>query len=122
MADEEVGKAVFLLQVTQHFDDLLLHGAVEGGGRLVENDKLRLQDDGARDGDALALAAGEFVRVAVAARRIEPDLRPGSAGAARPLPPRKPRVVDEETLGGAPAPPKTPPERTRKILKPPTPP
>ena len=35
---------------------------------------MRLQHHGARDGDALALAAGEFVRIAVRGRRIEPDL------------------------------------------------
>src|SRR5262249_28449185 len=40
-------------------------------GRLVEDDNLRAEDDCAGDGDALALTAGELVRVAVAAGRIE---------------------------------------------------
>ena len=35
-------------------------------GRLVEHDDLRIQDHGPGDGDALALAARELVRVAVA--------------------------------------------------------
>ena len=43
-----------------------------------------LEDHGAGDGDALALAAGELVRVAVARGGIEPDLleRPGGARVA----------------------------------------
>ena len=41
-----------------------LHREVERRGRLVEQDEFGLQRDGAGDGDALALAAGEFVREA----------------------------------------------------------
>ena len=65
MADEEIGEVALLLQVAQQIDDLRLHRHVERAGRLVEHDELRLQHHGARDGDALALAAGELVRVAV---------------------------------------------------------
>src|SRR6185312_5498141 len=43
-------------------------------GRLVEHDEARLQHQGAGDRDALALAAGEFVRITFARRGIEPDL------------------------------------------------
>jgi hypothetical protein len=66
VADEEVGEAVANLQLAEEIDDLGLHRHVEGRRRLVEDDQLRAQDDGARDGDALALAARELVRVAVA--------------------------------------------------------
>ena len=76
-----IGEAVRLLQVAQQVDDLLLHGAVERRGRLVEDDELRVQDHGAGDGDALALAAGEFMRIAVAPGRIEPHLLEGLRGA-----------------------------------------
>ena len=74
VADEQVGEAVALLQVAQQVDDLRLHRHVERRGRLVEHDEARLQHHGAGDGDALALAAGEFVRVAVPALGVEADL------------------------------------------------
>src|SRR3546814_14144200 len=48
--------------------------AVERRGRLVEHDEARLQHHGAGDGDALALPAGEFVRIAIAGLGIEVDL------------------------------------------------
>ena len=65
-------------------------------GRLVEHDELRLQDHRAGDGDALALAAGEFVRVAVARRRVEADLAQdrGDAAARSPA-----EAVHAEALG-----------------------
>ena len=67
------------LQVAQQVDDLRLHAHVERRGRLVEHDEARLQHHGAGDRDALALAAGEFVRIAEAA---SPDRgRPRSARA-----------------------------------------
>jgi hypothetical protein len=64
---------VFRLQVAQQIDDLRLHAHVERRGRLVQHDELRLQHHGAGDRDALALAAGEFMRIAPAGRRIEAD-------------------------------------------------
>ena len=74
VGDEDVGEAVLRLQAAEELDDLHLHGHVEGGGRLVEDDELRLQDHGAGDGDALALAAGELVRVALGGGGVEADL------------------------------------------------
>ena len=38
---------------------------VEIGQRFVEQEDIRIADDGAADGDALALAAGELARIAV---------------------------------------------------------
>ena len=55
-----------LLQVAQQIDDLGLDGDVERRGRFVEHDEFGLEHHGAGDGDALALAAGEFVRIAEA--------------------------------------------------------
>src|SRR5262249_4234424 len=46
----------------------------EGAGRLVEHHEGRLQDDGAGDRDALALAAGELMWIAEARVRVEPDV------------------------------------------------
>jgi hypothetical protein len=73
VADEEIGEAVAGLQFAQQIDDLRLHRHVEGRGRLVEHQKTRLRDERPGDRDALALAAGEFVRVALGVG-VEPDL------------------------------------------------
>ena len=43
----------------------LLHKRVETARRFVEHDEFRLQDHRARDGDALTLATGKFVRITV---------------------------------------------------------
>ena len=60
---------------------------------------LGLQDDGAGDGDALALAAGEFVRIAVVAGRIDADLAEGGGGAVGALGGRQRRLVHEQPFG-----------------------
>ncbi len=49
---------------SQQVEDLRLHRHVERAGRLVADDQPGVHRQGARDGDALALAAGELVRVA----------------------------------------------------------
>ncbi len=51
--------------LAQQVEDLGLHGDVQRGGRLVGHDQLRAQGQRHRDHDALLLAAGELVRVAV---------------------------------------------------------
>ena len=57
------------LQRVVQFADLEAHlhaqRRVEVGQRLVEQERLGLAHDGAADGDALALAAGELARLAV---------------------------------------------------------
>ena len=65
VGDEQVGQAELALQVAQQVDHLRLHRDVEGGDRLVADDQARVQRQRAGDADPLALAAGEFVRVAV---------------------------------------------------------
>ena len=65
MADEEIGEAEALLQLDQQVQHLRLHGDVERRDRLVEHQDLRPQHQRARDGDALALAAREHVRIAI---------------------------------------------------------
>ena len=91
VADEEVGEAAPPLQVAQQVDDLPLHGKIERRGRLVEQDEFRVEHQRAGDRDALALAAGEFVREAVERVRVEPDIDERCRGRARraraPLPP-----------------------------------
>ena len=93
VADEEVAEAPLALEPAQEVDDLRLNREVEGRGRLVEQDELGLERDRPRDGEPLALAAGELVREArgdgvgearVAQRRLDP-LEP-VAGVAAPMP------------------------------------
>ena len=66
MGDEDIGELEPLLQIGEEIDDLRLDRDVERRDRLVGDDQLGLERDGARDADALALAAGEFVREALA--------------------------------------------------------
>ena len=73
MGDEEVGQAELLLQVFQQVDDLRLNRHVERRDRLVGDDEVRVRRERAGDADALALAAGELVRVAVGEVRVETD-------------------------------------------------
>ena len=84
VGDEDVGEAEPLLQVAQQVEDLRADRDVERRHRLVADDQLRLDRERAGDRDALALAAGEFVRIAAArnaARR--PTSRSSSSTRAR---------------------------------------
>ena len=72
--DEEIGQAALALQCFQQIDDLPLDRHVERRHRLVADDELRLDRERARDADALALAAGELVRIAVGNFRTQSDL------------------------------------------------
>ena len=59
------GGAVIAPEPLDQRDDLRLHRDVERGGRLVGDDQFRLGADRKRNHDALAHAAGEFVRIGV---------------------------------------------------------
>ena len=67
--DIDRGDADLLLQPHQLDPHLLAQLGVEIGQRLVEQDDARLVDDGARERDALALAAGQLGGVAVGEMR-----------------------------------------------------
>ena len=76
VGDEQIGEAELLLQVLQQVDDLRLDRDVERRDRLVADQQLGLDGERAGDADALALAAGEFVReaahvVGLQAHRLE---------------------------------------------------
>ena len=73
VGDEDVGDAELVLQVLQQVDDLRLDRHVERRHRLVADHDLGTQGDGAGDADALSLAAGELVGVAVVVLGVEPD-------------------------------------------------
>ena len=70
-----------LLQVLQQVDDLRLDGDVERRDRLVADDEVGLDGERAGDADALSLAAGELVRVAL--RMLGAAARPPRAARER---------------------------------------
>ena len=61
--DEEHAGAVFLLQFEDQLQDLRLRRDIQRRGRLVGDQQRGLEHQRHRDHDALALAAGELVRV-----------------------------------------------------------
>ena len=71
--DEEVREVELLLQALEQVDDLRLDRHVECGHRLVGDHEVGVQGEGAREADALALAARELVREAASGVGREPD-------------------------------------------------
>ena len=82
--DEQIGEPALLLQILQQVDHLRLHRDVERRHRLVAHDELGLHRERARDADALALTAGEFVRIARRVLGAQPDLLEQLRARARP--------------------------------------
>ena len=68
MGDEQERQTVVAHQLVEQRDELPLHDSVERAGRLVGDQEGGVGGKRGRDGDALPLAAGEFVRIAVQAR------------------------------------------------------
>ena len=98
VADEDVGEAKLALQVQEQVEDLRLHGDVEGRRRLVADDDLGPHDEGARDGDALALAARELAGIAVGEARGQADTFQHLERAAPPLG-RRADTMDRQRKG-----------------------
>src|SRR3954453_23824128 len=98
VSDEQVRKPELLLQVLEQVEDLRLDRDVERRDGLVTHDQLRVQGECARDADALALPAGELVRVAIDEVGAEPDrVEQPLRGLAPRFP--CPELVDDERLG-----------------------
>ncbi len=70
MGDEQDRHPEAGLQILEKLENLRLHGDVERGGRLVGDQEIGLVGERHRDHHALALAAGELVRIA-----LQPALR-----------------------------------------------
>ena len=68
VGDEQHRDVGFALELHEQLDDACLDGDIERGNRLVADQHFRLDDQRPGDTDALALAAGEFVRVAIQMR------------------------------------------------------
>ena len=98
VADEEVGDAELALEVLQQVDHLGAHRHVERRHRLVADDELGAERQRAGDADALALAAGEFVRIALlgVGRQADP-----AAAASRPARPWRSAFQPAMTSGWA---------------------
>ena len=62
MGDHDDGDAAFGVEAAEQFHDLEGGFGVEVAGGFVGEEGVRIGDDGAGDGDALLLAAGEFGR------------------------------------------------------------
>jgi hypothetical protein len=73
VGDEEASEVVACLEVAEEVDDLGGDGGVEGADGLVEDEEGRAEGEGAGDVEALALAAGELVRVAEQGGGFEVD-------------------------------------------------
>ena len=63
-----------ILKAAEDVEDLCLDGDVQGGNRLVGNDKLGLAGEGAGDADALALASAELMGKAIGLGGVEADV------------------------------------------------
>src|SRR6202166_329145 len=73
MGDEEISEPDLLLQVLQQIDDLGLDRYIQRRHRLIADDQFGFDRERPRDTDALALAAGEFVRMAADMIRLQAD-------------------------------------------------
>ena len=91
-----IARPMSLLQLDQQVDDLGADRDVERRDRLVADHQLRLQDHRPGDADALVLAAGQLVRVAVDQLGREP-------GRAASSPPPRPRARRATCRAGRPA-------------------
>src|SRR6185437_11120565 len=74
VTDEDHRHSRIRLELDDQIDDLRLDRDVERTHRFITDDELRLDHHRARDSDALVLAAGKFVRIAVDPARLETDL------------------------------------------------
>ncbi len=92
VGDEEVGEIQLLPEPEEEVDDLPLHGDVQGGGRLVEEDERRIRRQRPRDRDHLLLPPPDRLRVLVQVlvRRkldhLQEGLHPRETVVARPDP------------------------------------
>ena len=83
VGDEQVGQLELVLEAFEQVDDLGLDRDVQGADRFVGDDQIRVECQRPGNADPLALAAAEFVGIAVAVVRVEPDRR---QQVANPLP------------------------------------
>ena len=71
--DEQIRQTQPRLQVLQQIDHLRLDRHIERGHRFIAHHQRRLDGKRARDADALALPAGELMRISLRMVRCQPD-------------------------------------------------
>ena len=98
VGDEQIGRARLLLDVLHQVDDLRLNRHVQRRDALVGDDELRVHDKGAGNADALTLAAGELVGVALGVFRCKAHLRQNLLYLLAALGLRLVHMVDVQTL------------------------
>ncbi len=84
---------VLRLKAAEQFHDDRLHRDVQGRGHLVADQQVGLDDQGTGDSDALALSAGQLVRIPGEEVTAERHIRQRPGSALRPLPVRQPQVL-----------------------------
>ena len=65
MGDEHHGQFALFANAVEQFKHLRLDRDIEGGDGFVGHNHLGIKHQSARNADALPLAAGEFMRVAI---------------------------------------------------------
>jgi hypothetical protein len=65
MGDHQVREPHLPLQRHEAIEDLCLDGDIERAGRLVEDDDLRVHDEGSGEGETLPAPAGELMRILI---------------------------------------------------------
>ena len=73
MRDEQHGQTESLLEIAEQVDHLRLNRDIERRQRFVGDDEAGFDRQSAGDTDALALPAGEFVRIAVGVLGAQTD-------------------------------------------------
>ena len=100
VGDEEIGEVKFLLEFLKEEENLGADGDIEGGDGFISNDERGAENQGASDADALALAAGKLVRVAVCSIAGQANATQELLGAAEAIVARELRFVNRQWLGG----------------------
>ena len=95
VADEDQRQVEVVAEPAEEEEDLRLGRDVEAGDDLVGDDELGLERQRPGDADALALAAGQLVRVAAEKRGRQPD---DVEQLGRALPPCRPVAAAAESL------------------------
>jgi hypothetical protein len=99
VGDQEISEMKFLLEFLKEKEDLSADGDIESGNGFISNDERGAKNQGASDADALALTAGEFVRVAVQSVVGQANAAEELRGAGEAIVAGELRLVNRERLG-----------------------
>src|SRR5690554_4420290 len=77
VADKDVSKIVFELQLAEQIDNLALDGTIQRRSWFIEQNQAWFEYQCPGNGNALALPAGKFVRVTMPGFRIQSHIQHG---------------------------------------------